>query len=158
MVIIVELIALIIFLLLSRKDLKRIFFLNQSSIIRGILIGCFYALIIFIAKKTPSGSSIINQFISGIKEVPFFVLYIVYPLVIAFAEEFIFRYFMPKKIGVFFAAILFTVLHWRQNFPIPLFLPVFFLAFSQSWLFKKTRTLIPLIIVHLFVTYSLLLL
>lgn len=158
MVIIIELLAFILFLLLSRKGLKKIFFFTQSSIINGILIGCFYALIILITKKTPFGSGVINQFIGGIKNVPFFILYIVYPLVIAFAEEFIFRYFMSKKIGVLLAALLFTALHWRPNFPTPLFLPVFILALTQSWLFKKTNTLIPLIIVHLFVTYSLLLL
>lgn len=158
MIVIVELIALIFFLFLSRKDLKKIFLFSKKTVINGILIGCFYALTVFISKQTSFGSNVINQFINGIKEVPFFVLYFIYPLVIAIAEEFIFRYFFAKKLGVFFAAILFTALHYRPYFPTSLFLPVFILALSQSWLFNKTKTLIPPIIVHLFITYSLLLL
>jgi len=157
MVIIIELIALIAFLFISRKDLKKIFHLKKNSLIKGIIIGIIYSLLIFIGKHTSIGASTINQFIHGIK-VPFFVLYIIYPLVIAFAEEFIFRYFIASKLGIILTAILFTILHWRPNFPVLLYLPVLILALSQSLLFNKTKSLIPLIIVHLFVTYSLLLL
>lgn len=158
MVIVVELIALVFLLFVLRKELKKIFVFNKETLIKGVLFGCFYSLIIYISKQTSLGSSVINQFISGIKETPFFIIYIIYPLVIAIAEEFIFRYFFAKKLGVILAAILFTVLHWRPHFPTLLFLPVFIIALNQSWLFNKTKTLIPPIIVHLFVTYSLLLL
>jgi len=157
MVIIIELIALIIFLLLSRKDLKKIFFLSKETITKGILLGLVYSLLIFVSKQTALGSDVINQFIRGI-QVPFFVLYIIYPLVIAVSEEFIFRYYIANRFGVYLAALLFMLLHWRPNFPTLLFLPVFIFSLSQSWLFNKTKTLFPTIIIHLFVTYSLLLL
>ncbi len=157
MVIVIELIALIFFLFISRKDLKKIFLFKRNSLITGVAVGVMYSLLIFIGKHTSIGAGTINQFINGIK-VPFFVLYIIYPLVIAFAEEFIFRYFIASKLGVIPTAVLFTILHWRPDFPVLLFLPVFILALNQSWLFNKTMSLIPLIIAHLFVTYSLLLL
>jgi membrane protease YdiL (CAAX protease family) len=157
MVIIVELVTLFTLLYISRKDLNKIFHFRRNSLFAGVVVGVVYSLLIYIGKQTSVGVSTIHQFINGIK-VPFFILYIIYPLVIAFAEEFIFRYFIASRLGVIFAAVLFTILHWRPNFPALLFLPVFILALSQSWLFNKTKSLIPLIIVHLFVTYALLLL
>jgi membrane protease YdiL (CAAX protease family) len=155
MLILVELLALILFLLLSRKDLTEVFRLSKDSLIKGLFLGLFYVSCIFITKHTQFGSSVINQFIAGIK-LSSFVLYIIYPFVIALSEEFIFRYFISQKIGWLSAAVIFTILHWRTTFPVALFLPVFLFALSQSWLFKKVKTLVPLILTHLMVTYSLL--
>lgn len=156
MVVLIELIVLTWFLYLSKRDLKKVFRVNKSTIIQGVLMGLVYALVVFLSKQIPLSAEIINQFINGI-QLQSFVLYLIYPLAIAVAEEFVFRYFVTKKLGVFPSAILFTVLHYRPNFPFSLFAPIFLLALSQSWLFNKTKSLVPPIIAHLFVTYSILL-
>jgi len=156
MVVLIELIVFIWFLYFSKKDLKKVFRVSKSTIIQGVLMGCIYTLVVFLSKQIPLSAEIINQFINGI-QLQSFVLYLIYPLVIAISEEFVFRCFVAKKLGVFPSALLFTALHYRPTFPISLFIPIFLLALSQSWLFDKTKSLVPPIIAHLFATYSILL-
>jgi membrane protease YdiL (CAAX protease family) len=157
MVVLIELIALILFLLFTRKNVRKVIFINPRSLTLGIFFGLVYSLIVYFSKQTDLGKSIAIQFIQtiGLQST---LLYIIYPPIIAISEEFIFRYFIPDKFGVFLTACFFAILHWRPNFPILLLPSIFLFALSQSWLLNKTKTIIPLIIVHLFVTYSLLLL
>lgn len=156
MVILVEFVALVFFLIQTGKNIRQIISINKSSILWGLSFGILYSLTIFLAKHTHFGSSILNQFIGGIR-LQYFTLYVVYPLIIAFSEEFIFRYILVKKFGVLFAALIFTALHWRPNFPILFFIPVFLFGLCQSKLFNKTKSIWSPIISHLLATYSLLL-
>lgn len=155
MIVWIELIALILFLLFTKKNIRKVIFVNPHSLALGICLGLVYLLIVYFSKQTNLGKSIAIQFIQtiGLQSTR---LYIIYPMVIAVSEEFLFRYFIPNKFGVFLTACFFAILHWRPNFPILLLLPIFLFALGQSWLLNKTKTIIPLIIVHLFITYSLL--
>lgn len=157
MVVLIELIALILFLQFTKKNVSKVIFINPHSLALGIFIGLIYSLIVYFSKQTDLGKNIAIQFIQtiGLQST---LLYVIYPPVIAISEEFIFRYFIPNKIGVILTACLFTILHWRTNFPILLVFPILIFALGQSWLLNKTKTIIPLITVHLFVTYSLLVL
>jgi membrane protease YdiL (CAAX protease family) len=156
MVILIEFIALVFFLIRTGKNIKQIVFINKSSILWGLSFGILYSLTIFFAKHTHFGSSVIGQFVGGIK-LQYSALYVIYPFTIAFSEEFIFRYIFVKKMGVLPAALIFTVLHWRPNFPIPFFIPIFLFGLFQSWLFNKTKSIWSPILSHLIATYSLLL-
>ena len=156
MVILIEFVALVFFIVKTGKKIKQIIFINKSSILFGLSFGILYSLAIFLAKHTHFGSNILNQFIGDIK-LPYLILYIIYPFTIAFSEEFIFRYIFVKKCGVLPAALIFTVLHWRPNFPVTFFIPVFFFGLCQSRLFYKTKSIWSPIISHLMATYSLLL-
>ena len=156
MIILIEFIALVFFLIRTGKNIKQIIFINKSSILLALSFGILYSLTIFLAKHTHFGSNILDQFIGGI-QLPYLILYIIYPFTIAFSEEFIFRYIFVKKMGVLPAALIFTALHWRPNFPTPLFIPVFLFGLCQSRLFNKTKSIWSPIISHLIATYSLLL-
>ena len=157
MVVLVELIALILFLVFSKRDIRKIIFVNPRSLTLGIALGLVYALLIHLSKQTNLGKNVAAQFIQtiGLRSI---LLYIIYPPIIAVSEELIFRYFIPNKFGVLLTACFFTIIHWRPNFPILLMLPIFLFALCQSWLLNKTKTIVPSTITHLCVTYSLLLL
>ena len=152
----VELILLAVCLLLTGRKAKHVFFFNRKSIFLGILFGLLYVSVIFLVKQTNIGFLVLQQFVTGIG-LPLVLLYTIYPLAIALSEEFVFRYFLVRKIGVFLAVLTFTIFHWRPNFPTPLFILIFIFGFSQVWLFKKTKTIWSVVIAHLFVTYAVLL-
>ena len=154
-VVTVELAVLVFFLCLERRNLKDLLVFKKPPVVKGLLVGLLYLAIIFASKQTNIGAAILKQFVGGI-QLNWIELYFVYPVVIALSEEFVFRYFLPKRIGFILATVIFTMLHWRTNFPAALFVPVFLFGLSQSWLSNKTKSLWPPVIGHLMVTYSIL--
>lgn len=87
-----------------------------------------------------------------ILSLPFY--YIVYLFVIrVFVEEFFFRGFLVKKIGVFLSALLFAIAHLGYS-SIVEFVGAFILGLVLGYYFKKTDNIYPNIIAHFLYDFS----
>lgn len=102
-------------------------------------------------------SSLIFHFLGindqqNVKEVVRSLPLISVPFAIFFApvaEEFFFRGFLSKKIGILFSAIVFSLLHFAYGSIVEIAV-AFVIALFFSYLFIKTKSLWPSIIAHSF--------
>ena len=86
-----------------------------------------------------------------------FWFYIFSSLIAPINEEMLFRGFLVPRLGIFFSAMIFGVLHYSYNstFGIEIIL-AFIFGIIAGYVFKKTKSLYPSIIAHiLFNTISL---
>ena len=153
--IIAECAGIIICFFAGYKKSKGLFSFSRRTLLYTLLFSCLYVVFILAISSTTAGEDTFREFVFGVSLEPF-ILLLFYPLVIAVSEEYIFRYFLESKIGTAFGTMIFTVAHWRPDFPPLMFLFVFVFGLVQVYLFKKSGGLWAPIIGHLAVTYTLL--
>ena len=153
--IIIECAGIAICFLASRKKFNALFDFSLCSLLYAFAFSLLYTAFIFIIVETALGRETLSEFIFGIS-LESFILVLIYPLVIAVSEEYVFRYFLDSKIGITAGTMIFTLAHWRPIFPTPMFLLVFIFGITQAYLYKKSGGLTAPILAHLAATYALL--
>lgn len=75
--------------------------------------------------------------------------------IVAFSEELLFRAVIQTKIGLFYASMLFALIHIRYLKKWVMFLTVIFVSLSLGWLYEYTGTIIAPMICHFVIDFVL---
>ncbi len=80
------------------------------------------------------------------------VVFLLLMTIVVFAEEFFFRAFLLKKIGVFLSTLIFTIFHAGYG-SVTQLIGVFFLGLILAYWFKKNESLVQNYLGHLFYNF-----
>lgn len=152
-IIILEIITALLCLYLIGKKSFHFFHFSKRGFLLTILYSIVYFIVIYLVRDTYFGYESFGKFAMELSA-PVFLLLSVYPIVIAFSEELLFRLYLSERFNIFVASILFTVLHYRPGFPNLMFVVLFVFAIAQCVLFKSTKSIWSVVITHLVATYS----
>lgn len=157
MIVIIEFTIFLFHIFFTKVNIKKLLEINFRSVVSGISLGLFFFFSIFLLSLIPNINHVFTRFISGV-HLDFGFIFLFYVLAVAFSEEYIFRVTLPKYTSQTISLILFTIFHFRLDFPLEMFLFVFLFGFIQTLFWTKSHSFVALVISHIFTTISLFLL
>jgi membrane protease YdiL (CAAX protease family) len=124
--------------------------MSASLLIASYFIRLLYSVIAMAFGYRPSVQDVLNRL--DTQGVAFWASFLAVAVIAPFAEEIVFRGFiyggLRARFGVAVATISSTLFFTALHFSIEQFIPIFVLGLFLAWLYEKTGSLYPGIILH----------